>query len=245
MAEEKKRGLNTDSISYIIVYSAILVIIVAFLLAFVSQSLRPMQDSNVVLDKKKQILAALNIENLSDEDAIKAYSASIVADNIIDKSGNVVAVGKPGGETTGFVLNSTDYKNGKLALYVCSVDGKTKYVVPVYGMGLWGAIWGYIAIDDDKNTVYGAYFNHDSETAGLGAEIKDSREWQCKFKGKRIFASSPNADFSIALAVKKSSDIKNPASEVDGVTGATLTSNGVSDMLTGCLGDYKEFFLKR
>ena len=102
-------------------------------------------------------------------------------------------------------------------------------------MGLWGPIWGYIAVNEDGNTVYGAFFNHDSETAGLGADIKDSKEWQDKFIGKKIYG----ADGTPALKVVKSSDLKNPESEVDGITGATLTSNGVSDMLQDGFKKYK------
>jgi Na+-transporting NADH:ubiquinone oxidoreductase subunit C len=102
-------------------------------------------------------------------------------------------------------------------------------------MGLWGAIWGYVAVNADGNTVYGAYFNHDSETAGLGAEIKDSKAWQDKFIGKKIYS----ADGKPAIKVVKSSELKNAESEVDGITGATLTSNGVSDMLQDGFAKYK------
>lgn len=241
MTEEKKKGLNTNSNSYIMIYSAVMVVIVAFLLAFISQSLKPAQEANVALDKKKQILAALNIRDLENAAASEMYSKVVVADRIIDREGRIVNKGSQGGENAGFLLNSADYKAGRLAVYECNVDGRTKYVIPVYGMGLWGPIWGYIAIDDDGNTIYGAYFNHDSETAGLGAEIKDSKAWQDKFKGKKIFADGNIADAKITIAVRKASEIKNPASEVDGVTGATLTSNGVSDMLQECLGEYKVF----
>ena len=108
-------------------------------------------------------------------------------------------------------------------------------------MGLWGPIWGYIALDDDKNTVFGAYFNHDSETAGLGAEIKDSKAWQDQFIGKKIFSADGQ---KIAIAVKKKSDVKNPASECDAVTGATLTSDGVSLMLQDCFAKYVSFLKK-
>jgi Na+-transporting NADH:ubiquinone oxidoreductase subunit C len=94
-------------------------------------------------------------------------------------------------------------------------------------MGLWGPIWGYIAVAEDGNTIYGAYFNHEGETAGLGAEIKDSKAWQDKFIGKTIY----DAAGTPVIKVLKSSEVKNPQSEVDAVTGATLTSNGVSDML--------------
>ena len=101
-------------------------------------------------------------------------------------------------------------------------------------MGLWGGISGCLAVDgSDMKTVYGAYFNHESETAGLGAEIKDSQKWQEKFIGKKIFIDGSS---NIALGVKKV--VKNPESEIDAVTGATLTSNGVDEMLKDCLKAY-------
>ena len=242
MTVEDKKGFNSNSNSYIIIYSVILVIIVAFLLAFVSQALKPTQDVNVALDKKKQILAALNIHDLNNEDAAKKYAEVVIADRVVDDKGQVIKPGSKGGEKDGFVLNSSDYKAGKLAIYICNVDGKDKYVIPVYGMGLWGPIWGYIAVDDDKNTVYGAYFNHESETAGLGAEIKDSQVWQDQFKGKKIFDDGSG---DVTLSVVKKSEVKNPATQCDAVTGATLTSNGVSMMLHECLGKYKMFFNKK
>lgn len=230
--------MNTNKNSYILIYSAVLVVVVAFLLAFVYSALKPQQDINVALDKKKQILAALNIRGLSNEEAAAKYKDVVEADMIVDTHANVMDSGTKGGENAAFKLNSVDYKNDKLAVYVCNVGGERKYVIPVYGMGLWGAIWGYVALDADKNTVYGAYFNHDSETAGLGAEIKDSKDWQEQFKGKKIFSEGSN---DIAIAVKKSSDIKNPASECDAVTGATLTSDGVSLMLQECFGKYVKY----
>lgn len=195
-----------------------MVVIVAFLLAFVSSSLKDRQDANVKLDKKKQVLAALNIRDLSDADAEAMYS-QVVKDG--DKA---------------FAMNSASYKADDVAVYQCEVDGEKKYVVSVYGAGLWGPIWGYIAVNADGNTIYGAYFNHEGETAGLGAEIKDSKAWQDLFKGKTIYA----ADGTVALKVLKSSEVKNPASEVDAVTGATLTSNGVSDMLQEGFAKYKD-----
>lgn len=236
MAEENKKGLNTNSNSYTIIYSIIIVVLVAFLLAFVFQALKPMQDANVALDKKKQILNSLNIRDLNNEEAAAKYQEVVLADEIIDEQGNVLEKGEQGGENYGFKLNSADFKNGKLALFVCKVDGQTKYVIPVYGMGLWGAINGYIAINADKSTVFGTYFDHESETAGLGAEIKDNRAWQNQFQGKKLFAQDPN---KIALAVSKK--VEDPATQVDGITGATLTSNGVTEMLQTCLGAYMNF----
>ena len=229
--------MKTNSNSYTIIYSVIIVVIVAFLLAFVFQALKPMQDANVALDKKKQILNSLNIRDLNDAQADAKYKEVIVADRIIDEKGKVLLPGTSGGENAGFKLESKDYKEGKLALYICRVNGETKYVIPVYGMGLWGPISGYIALNADKSTVYGVYFNHESETAGLGAEIKDNKAWQEKFQGKKLFKNGD--DKTIALSVEKK--VEDPTTQVDAVTGATLTSNGVRDMLHEALGKYLVF----
>ncbi len=198
--------LNTNSNSYIIIYSAILVVVVAFLLAFVYQALKPMQDANVALDKKKQILYSLNIRGLDGAEAEAKY-------------GEVV---------------KSEEKTGEQVYYICEIDGQKKYVFPLKGMGLWGGISAYVSVDDDLNTIYGAYFNHESETAGLGSEIKDSQAWQEKFQGKKIYSD----DGQLAIGVVKK--VENPASEVDCVTGATLTSDGVSAMLRDGLKSYIE-----
>ena len=230
MGNENKKGLNTNSNVYTIIYSVILVVIVAFLLAFVSKGLENKQKENVALDKKKQILYALNIRDLNDALAEQKYKEVVKSDNVLGEESI------DGNENHGFKLNSGDYKAGKLAVFNCEVDGQVKYVIPVYGMGLWGAISGYVALDADKQTVFGAYFNHDSETAGLGAEIKDNEEWQKEFIGKKLFKEGAN---DIALSVMKTVD--DPDTQVDAVTGATLTSDGVTLMLKDCLGKYVEF----
>ena len=192
--------LNTNSNAYIILYSAILVVIVAFLLAFVFKALKPMQDANVALDVKKQILFSLNIRNLDGAEAEAKYAE---------------------------VVKEEKEENGQ-KIYLCHVDGEDVCVFSMKGMGLWGGISGYVAIhDQDGPTVYGAYFNHEGETAGLGAEIKDSQAWQEKFVGKKVFKGS---DYEhVALSVVKKVD--DAETQVDCVTGATLTSNGVDAML--------------
>ena len=191
--------LNTNSNSYIIVYSAILVVIVAFLLAFIFKALKPMQDANVALDVKKQILYSLNIRNLDGAEAEAKYAE---------------------------VVKEEGEKDGQ-KFYMCEIDGEDILVVSLKGMGLWGGISGYISIHGDETpTVYGAYFNHEGETAGLGAEIKDSQAWQEKFIGKRVFVDGTQ---DVALGVVKNVD--DPETQVDCVTGATLTSNGVNDMI--------------
>ena len=197
--------LNTNSNAYIIIYSAILVVIVAFLLAFVYQALKPMQDANVALDVKKQILYSLNIRDLDGAEAEAKYKEVVKKENEVDGQ----------------------------KVYECQIDGQTILVANLKGMGLWGGISGYVAIDKEGK-VFGAYFNHESETAGLGAEIKDSQAWQEKFIGKKIFDENGNVILSV---VKK---VEDPESQVDCVTGATLTSNGVDDMLKDCLKNVKQ-----
>jgi Na+-transporting NADH:ubiquinone oxidoreductase subunit C len=202
--------LYTNSNAYIIIYSTILVVIVAFLLAFVFQALKPMQDANVALDVKKQILYSLNIRGLDGQEAEAKYAEVV----------------------------KSEEKAGDQLYYICDIKGEKKYVFPLKGMGLWGGISAFVSVNDDLNTIYGAYFNHESETAGLGAEIKDSQEWQEKFQGKKIF--DENGELKIAVAKK----VENPSSEVDCVTGATLTSNGVSDMLREGLKKYVDILKK-
>ena len=196
--------LNTNSNSYIIIYSAILVVIVAFLLAFVYQALKPMQDANVALDVKKQILYSLNIRDLDGSEAEAKYAEVVKEEKEVDGQ----------------------------KVYSCSVDGQDVVVVSLKGMGLWGGISGYLAVDKEDK-VFGAYFNHESETAGLGAEIKDSQAWQEKFIGKKIFDENGNVILSV---VKK---VEDPESQVDCVTGATLTSNGVDAMLKDGLKNFE------
>jgi Na+-transporting NADH:ubiquinone oxidoreductase subunit C len=213
--------LNTNSNSYIIIYSAILVVIVAFLLAFVYQALKPMQDANVALDQKKQILYSLNIRDVDGAAAEAKYDEVVKGKLLLATPGDFYPEMAP-----------ADPMDGKDGVYVCSVEGKTVYVIPMKGMGLWGGISGYLAVKDDYNTVYGVYFNHESETAGLGAEIKDSQSWQEQFIGKKLRKS----DCEVKISVVKKVD--DPETQVDAVTGATLTSNGVTEMLRTSVEKY-------
>ena len=232
------KKINTNSNLYIITYSVLMVVIVAFLLAFVSKSLQSKSEANVAIDKKSQILSALNIRNLESEQIEKKYSDVIVADQVLDKHGNIVKDGKNKDED-GFIMSSKDISENLLPLYVCKIDGETKYVVPVYGMGLWGALWGYISINKDGNTVYGSYFSHQSETAGLGALITE-KKFQDQFKNKVIFGNS-KVLLSVVKAGKKVNGLPNN-SRCDAVTGATLTSDGVDEMLKTSLKKYTNIF---
>ncbi|MCD8318893.1 MAG: NADH:ubiquinone reductase (Na(+)-transporting) subunit C [Paraprevotella sp.] len=235
-----KKGLNTDGNTYTIIYSCVVVIIVAFLLAFVSKILEPQSTANVRIDKKSQILAALNLRNVEKADVEKKYEEVIVADEIIDKDGNVIKKGASK-DADGFAVEDKNISEKNLPLYVCKVNGETKYVIPVTGKGLWDAIWGYVALNADKNTIYGVYFSHKGETAGLGALITEYDKFQKQFEGKKLM----NADRSaVAISVVKKGKTVNGLSDdsrCDAITGATLTSNGVNAMLKDCLVRFMTF----
>ena len=224
--------MNTNSNSYTIIYASVMVIIVAFLLAFVSSSLKSTQDKNVQLDTKKQILAALNIKNVEDADA--EYKKYVKGDMLMNVDGTLT-------ENTGeFATNyeKEAKEQQRLHVFVCEVDGQTKYVVPVYGAGLWGAIWGYVALNEDKDTVYGTFFDHQGETPGLGAEIT-TPEFNKKFRNKQIFSGNQ----LVGILVVKGGNASG-ANEVDAISGGTITSKGVETMIKNYL-TYYEPFLKQ
>ncbi|MBE6268431.1 MAG: NADH:ubiquinone reductase (Na(+)-transporting) subunit C [Bacteroidales bacterium] len=228
--------MNTNSNSYTIIYASVMVIIVAFLLAFVSSTLKPLQDANVAIDKKSQILASLNIRGLEKSEIEPKYDAVIVGDQIIKADGTVVNDGAAKDEAA-FVVDSKDINENNMPLYVANVDGATKYVIPVTGRGLWGGLWGYIALNEDCKTVFGAYMSHASETAGLGALLVEP--WfQERFLGKKLFKDGSN---DVALTVVKAGAVKEADFEVDGITGATLTTNGVAAMVKDGLQKYIGF----
>lgn len=226
--------LNTNSNIYTIVYASVMVIVVAFCLAFISDLLRPLQDDNVANDKRSQILAALNIRNV--ENVQEEYDRVLLRDIVVDVNGNTVQ------ESSGFQVESKEIlaKNDadkRLPVYVCKVESDTLYVIPLFGRGLWGELWGYLALKNDFRTVYGVYMSHASETAGLGARITEE-QFQEKFIGKMVFNEGDFAE--VLLGVKKK--VETPDSEVDAITGATLTSDGVDDMFKTSLTPYKKFF---
>lgn len=229
-APAKKKGLDTGSNVYTIVYASVMVIIVAFLLAFVSSVLKPAQEANVENDTKGQILTSLNIDIKAD-----GFNVAKEFENVQDMLWNGTELVPYEGK----FLSSygSAIKVGELHVFVAEVDGETKYVLPVTGRGLWGGLWGYIALNADKKTVFGTYFYHTSETAGLGARIGE-RWFQEQFNGKPLFAGDDTEN--IALSVVKAGASK-AETEIDGVTGATLTSDGVSAMVKDGLTAYISF----
>lgn len=223
--------MNTNSNSYTIIYASVMVIIVAFLLAFVSSSLKEVQNKNVELDTKKQILAALKVTDVVDAEA--EYNKYVKGDMLMQEDGTLIP--NDGKFNTSY---KGEIAEGRLHVFECDVNGETKYVIPVYGAGLWGPIWGYIGLNSDKNTVYGVYFSHAGETPGLGADIATPK-FQAQFEGKKVLDGE-----NVALSVVKKGRVSNPDYEVDGISGGTITSNGVDLMLKDCLKAYDKFLTK-
>lgn len=223
--------MNTNSNSYTIIYASVMVIIVAFLLAFVSSSLKEAQNKNVELDTKKQILAALKVTDVVDAEA--EYNKYVKGDMLMQEDGTLIP--NDGKFNTSY---KGEIAEGRLHVFECDVNGETKYVIPVYGAGLWGPIWGYIGLNSDKNTIYGVYFSHAGETPGLGADIAGPK-FQAQFEGKKVLDGE-----NVALSVVKKGRVSNPDYEVDGISGGTITSNGVDLMLKDCLKAYDKFLTK-
>lgn len=206
--EEKKKGLDTNSNAYTIIYATIIVVIVAVMLALVSQVLSPRQEANRLLDQQKQILVALN-QNYDNTDPAALYLS---------------------------LVNDTIDVNGA-PIFVANIEGNTKYVLKLHGAGLWGGIGGYLALDADKNTIYGINFNHESETPGLGAEIV-TEKFRSQFPGKHIRNAAGEV---VSVAVLKAGKVADGQEQVDALSGATITCDGVSTMIATNLAEYAEF----
>ncbi len=232
---------------YIFVYATVLVIVVAAVLSITAVVLKPRQTENAKTEKIQNLLAAINVQ-ASFQDADALYKKYFVEELGINKEGEIVSTyhvsdEKLDGNERPFGINlkkqQTFLKEGKAAvfpLYIFEKDGEKGYVVPMYGNGLWGPIWGNIAFGPDFNTVMGVSFGHKGETPGLGAEIATPM-FQQRFIGKKIF--NKEGQFT-SIAIKKAANSASE-SEVDAISGGTITSNGVSDMLKNDLDFYQNY----
>lgn len=226
----KKKGFNTSSNSYTMIYMIVIIVIVSLLLSVTSGVLKGRQNENVKLDKKKQILSSLPMVDFQ-ADAAKTFAETIVKYVMLDAEGNVVK------ELD--AVEDFDYQvaEGEFPMYVAEVDGATKYILPMDGAGLWGAIWGYIALNDDRNTVCGVFFSHASETPGLGAEIVTPK-FRDPFVGKHMLDADGKF---VSIAVTKAGQKAEGMEQVDAISGGTITSKGVETMLASSIGNYKAF----
>ncbi len=232
--------MDTNKNSYTIIYAAVMVIVVALLLALVSSGLKETQTTNVKLDKKKQILSALQI-NLEDQDAAALYDQYIVKELVVNTKAEILSEVRGQAFDIDVVKETAkQLEDRKLPVYVAQMEGQIKYIIPLRGAGLWGPIWGYVALNDDKNTVFGTYFSHASETPGLGAEIALPK-FQQQFVGKHIL--NDRNEF-VSIAVMKAGQNSDTQEQVDAISGGTITSKGVEAMLLNSIGQYEAFLNK-
>ncbi|MDR3235108.1 MAG: NADH:ubiquinone reductase (Na(+)-transporting) subunit C [Prevotellaceae bacterium] len=247
--------MNKNSNTYTFLYAAVLVIVVAATLSVTSIWLKKPQEQNITTEKKLNILLSVGkgtvTDAVDDKDAYinTQYDTYIVESFIVNgngerMSGNAFEINmKAAYEEIKAVQQAADNEqptlraNLNLPIFVCQDDdGCLKYILPIYGAGLWGAIWGYVALNDDFNTIYGAVFAHKGETPGLGAEIATEAFAQ-QFIGKKIFEENTFT----SVKVMKGGAAKGNLHGVDAISGGTITSQGVEKMLYDCLNAYKAF----
>jgi Na+-transporting NADH:ubiquinone oxidoreductase subunit C len=227
---------------YIILYATALTIVCGGLLAFASQALKPMQDANIEMERKLNIIST--VMDLKEGDNIDQIYANRVKELVIDYKGNVVD-----GVKASSIDIAKEYKKKPeerlLPVYEFRSESDPNKienaVLPVYGFGLWNDIWGFVALQEDLNTIQGVKFQHKGETPGLGARI-ESDEIQSRFKGKSIF--DKDVLQSITMQKGEGIDYSNDPHKVDGMSGATLTGKGVNNMLVDYFNCYNNYLKK-
>jgi Na+-transporting NADH:ubiquinone oxidoreductase subunit C len=230
--------------TYIFLYASGMVLVVAAILSVASMVLKPYQERNVEIAKKLDILSsvgkAAELGSASNKNAYveQEYDKYIKESYVINSAGERIE----GVDAFNVKLNEEVRKPVELRnlpVYVAQQENNTvNYIIPVLGRGLWGPIRGYVALNDDFNTIFGVIFDHDKETPGLGAEINTSA-FEDQFRGKQIF--DENGEF-ISIRVQKAGLPPFGNSSVDGISGGTITSQGVDLMLKDVLGSYQTYF---
>ena len=220
---------NTNSNVYIIIYSVVMVVIVAVLLSLAALGLKSRQEANILNEKKAQIVKALGYDI-----ATTSYDDVVAEAALLNAEGAVVE------NDTQKVFDALQSVKdaraaGQFPIFKAA-DGSV--VVPLYGAGLWGPIWGYVALASDMNTVKGIVLDHAGETPGLGAEITTAKH-QAMYVGKAVF----EGEELVGITLKKGGADKENTHEVDAITGGTKTSDGVTAMIKECLASYKPYFV--
>ena len=228
--------MNRDSNAYTFLFATLMVLVVASALAFTASSLKDLQASNVRKEKMQNILATIGIET-EREQAEKLYNEYIISELSLTSSGDVDQ------EVQAFEIKLNNelkkpVDEQRFPLYEASVQGTKYYIVPLRGAGLWNAIWGYIALKEDKNTIQGAVFDHTGETAGLGAEI--TQQWfQDRFVGEKVFNKEGKlVGINVSKTNNDPKDTDKDDHEVDAISGATITGDGVTAMIIERLTHY-------
>ena len=247
--------MNTNNNVYTVIYTTVIVVIVAALLAFVSQSLKAKQEANEKADTISQMLTSAQygtkeeLSGLGNAAVLEKYSQEIEKAFVIDLEGNIlkdlegIEVYSPKQlKRQNYNIKGGPNKTGEpeLPVFVFK-NGRT--VVPIYGAGLWGPIWGYMSFETDLKTIGGAYFDHESETAGLGAKIKDDPSFQAEFVGEVADFGNANVFDIVKGGAPKDAEGKSVIdNKIDAISGATMTSQGLDAAIDTWLAAYAKYF---
>lgn len=233
--------MDKNSIGYVFGFAAIVTLTVAVSLSLTSQSLAPLKAANELTYKKKDILSGVmpEVKTMSNEDVAAAFE-EYVEQVTINSKGEIV-------ENSAVAPIDIDVKKEKkkevesqnLPLFIVNIKGDKNYILPVRGNGLWDEIWGFITLEADGNTIKGVAFDHKGETPGLGAEIKDNKNWKEQFVGTKLF----EGDEFVGVDVVKGG-VKKPDHQIDGISGATITGVGVAAMIKNDIAKYVAYIEK-
>ncbi len=234
--------MSKNSNTYTFMFATVVCVVCSFLLSFLSASLRDRQELNAEVDIKKNILKAVDLDRplhakAKSDDILLTYAAKI-DEIVVDDQGRIVPDKRP--------IEVDFEKNTHLMpLYIYKENSQVKaYCYPISGKGLWSTLYGYFAVEPDAKTVRGITFYKHGETPGLGAEI-DQAWFQDNFKGKSIWFQESNSIYPVAVVKGKVKDVysgEKVTHYVDGISGATITSNGVTDLLDVAVRKYEPFF---
>lgn len=229
--------MSRDSNLYTFLFVGIMIVGIASILAYTSQTLKPMQDENVKNEKMQNILSTVGI-NVSREEAEKSYKKYIVEELALKIDGSINENINPFSDLNLAKELKKDYEDQHFPLYVAEISSEKYYIIELRGTGLWDAIWGYISLKSDFNTVNGVSFDHKGETAGLGAEI--TKDWfKESFKDEKIFNSDGElVGITVLKGNNDPNNIDKDDHEVDAISGSTITGDGVTDMIYERINNY-------
>ena len=229
--------MSRDSNLYTFLFVGIMIVGIASILAYTSQTLKPMQDENVKNEKMQNILSTVGI-NVSREEAEKSYKKYIVEELALKIDGSINENINPFSDLNLAKELKKDYEDQHFPLYVAEINSEKYYIIELRGTGLWDAIWGYISLKSDFNTVNGVSFDHKGETAGLGAEI--TKDWfKESFKDEKIFNSDGElVGITVLKGNNDPNNIDKDDHEVDAISGSTITVDGVTDMIYERVNNY-------
>jgi Na+-transporting NADH:ubiquinone oxidoreductase subunit C len=235
--------MNRESNSYTFLFIGVMIVGIASILAYTSQTLKPLQKENIRKEKMQNILSTVGV-NVPPEEAEELYNQYVIEELSIRNDGTVNENLNPFSDINLAKELKKDYSNQHFPLYVAEIDSEKFYIIELRGVGLWDAIWGYMSLKSDFNTINGVSFDHKGETAGLGAEI--TKDWfKDSFVNEKVF--NENGDLVGITVLKGNNDPNNTDKddhEVDAISGSTITGDGVTDMIIERLNNYLPYLKK-